>query len=200
MPTKPPQPQNPQPQTNKPAANIPPPAPVHPPGTAGEPLNASLNHRASPKSNASHFPAFILAIAKWVVIPLALIALIAAVIIGLKALRRNRRRTRGSPAHRLAGAWNELLDYARDYGHRAPTRATRREQALALGIPSLQDSARWADNTMFGSASPSDVEVERYWSHTDELRRQMWESSGRWPRIRAALNVVTLRPRGLLHI
>jgi hypothetical protein len=198
MPSQPPQPQNPKPETNKPAANIPPPAPVHPPATAGEPLNASLNHRTAPKSHAGHFPGFVLTLVKYLLVPLIALALIIGSIVGLKRLRRRRRRSQGSPAHRLAGAWEELLDHARDYGHRAPANATRREQAIALGLPGLGESARWADNTMFGRAMPSDGDVDRYWNHTDVVKRQLSDSRTRWERIRAALNVVTIRPKRLL--
>ena len=50
----------------------------------------------------------------------------------LKALRRSRRRTRGSAAQRVEGGWAELVDAARDLGMPLPPKATRLEQAGAL--------------------------------------------------------------------
>lgn len=198
-PSQPPQPQNPQPQTNQPAANIPPPAPVHPPATAGQPFNDTLSHRTTITTHSKHGFGPIITILEYVVLPLAIIALIVGAIIGLKTLRRRRRRTYGPPSRRLVGAWNELLDHARDYGLRAPIKATRHEQAIALGVAQASESALRVDNTMFGREAPSSDEVEALWNHIDLVRREISHSRGRWARIRATVSVVTLRPRGLLR-
>jgi hypothetical protein len=191
-----PQPQNPQPQTNKPAANIPPPAPVHPPATAGQPFNDALSHRPSTTTHTRNSSSFWV-IVGYIVIPLAIVVVIAGGIVGLKALRRWRRRTSGTPTRRLLGAWNELLDFARDHGHRAPVGATRRQQARALGITGLDESARRADNTMFGRADPSAVDVAAFWEHVDEVCKKISGTSTRRARLRATFNIVTFRPRRL---
>lgn len=195
LPTTPPEQQQQLPQQTVAASVIPPPAPVHPPATAGEPLDNTLNHRAEPakKHSSLHLPSFVLALLRYVGIPLLVILLLCFGVVGLKAWRRARRRSRGSTTRRLGAAWREVLDQARDFGHVTPARATRREQAAATALAEVAASARLADAAMFGREAPSEETVASYWAHVDELRRTITRRHDRWSRLRAALNLTTLR-------
>jgi hypothetical protein len=188
-------------QQSIPASNIPPPAPVHPPATAGAPLDNSLNHRVvAVRTHRFALPRFIWALLEYVLLPLLLLVLVFGSVVGAKRWRRHRRRTRGSPSHQLAMAWQELLDHVRDHGVAVATKTTRREQAQALaarplGLPDLTASARRADSVMFGRDEPSPTIVNEYWAEVDDLRHQISALRTRWQRIRASLNLITFRPR-----
>lgn len=200
MNTTKPQKQQQQDQRSVAASTIPPPAPVHPPASAGQPLDSSLNHRVTAiHDHHFHLPGFVVALLKYVVLPLLIIALICGSIIGAKRWRRTRRRTRGSATRRLAFAWRDLLEHARDHGVVAPGRSTRREQARTLvdsglGLSNVTASARRADILMFGRQEPSEDAVADYWAEIDRLRGEVSASRTRWQRIRAALNPTSLRP------
>ena len=64
----------------------------------------------------------------WLLVPLAVAAVPA-----YKLVRRLRRRRVQRVSLRYAGAWQELVDTARDLGLAVPPRRSRPAQALALG-------------------------------------------------------------------
>jgi transglutaminase-like putative cysteine protease len=181
------------------ASTIPPPAPVHPPATAGAPLDNSLNHRVTAVHlHRFQLPAWVWLLLRFVAVPLLVVVVVCCALVGTKRVRRSRRRTRGLPSRRLALAWRDLLDHARDYGLAVPATATRREQATALtqgdsGVPFVE-CARRADAVMFGRAEPSVEAVAEFWSEIDRLRDQIDASHSRWQRFRAALSPATFRP------
>ena len=127
-----------------------------------------------------------------------LLALVAPVvtILTLKALRR-RRRARGSGPDRAAGAWDEVVDCARDLGSAPPARATRREEAevLAPGFPTadLRRFARAVDAQIFGAGEPSPSAVDGLWESADAMMRAMSTGRSAPRRLIARLSTHSLR-------
>ncbi|MDC4233624.1 DUF3488 and transglutaminase-like domain-containing protein [Actinomyces sp. B33] len=60
------------------------------------------------------------------------VLLIPLLVVAAKALRRSTRRRRPDPVDRALGAWEEIVDEARDFGCAPPAGATRRETAALL--------------------------------------------------------------------
>ena len=83
-------------------------------------------------------------------LPILLFALFAAVVVGWKALRRRRRRTRPSPTGRIAGAWAEAVDRCTEAGAPRPVDTTPNEtvrmyaaeQGLSAVEPDLRAACR----------------------------------------------------------
>jgi hypothetical protein len=195
MGTQPPKKQSQKSQPSVPTSVIPPPAPVAPPATAGQSLTNTIFHREQGSKVTHPLPRAVSEVLLYVGSPLLAIILICALIIALKLGRRARRRRHGPPVRRLAFAWWDFLDHARDFGLAVPAAATRREQATALGFEVAVTSAARLDAVMFGVDSPDQQTVASYWSHADELRNKLAGEHTRWRRLRAALNLTTLRPR-----
>lgn len=193
--TTPPQTQQPQPETAVAGTAVPPPAPVRPPSSSGDPLDSTINHRQKQThhSHLVHVPGWFTALLKWTGPPLLLGALVIALIIGAKELRRRRRRSRGAPAHRLAAAWRDLVDHARDFGHTVVSHSTRREQAGLIGVDGFTQLARDADRHVFGAADPTDADAASYWHEVDRMRAELTHSRTPWQRVKAALSLRSFR-------
>ncbi|HEY3436823.1 MAG TPA: transglutaminase-like domain-containing protein [Actinotalea sp.] len=151
-------------------------------------------------------------------VPLVVVLGPLALITALKRRRRRRRRTATDPVRRVVGAWDELLDEARDMRRPPPATATRREVAVSLADTFAQRRGRrasrrptdgrrrgpsvgrpmatlaaGADEIVFGPGQPTDEQVERYWAQVDEtvaVMRSMLPVRHRW---RAAWSTVSLR-------
>ena len=131
--------------------------------------------------------------------PLAAILVLIASILGLKALRRQRRRTRGTPAQRVSAGWRELVDLATDLGARRPEPDTRQAVMRALQRPDLHPLAAAADALSFGPAVPDESVAAAYWRDVDvfraaSVRRLDWKR-----RIAAEVNLASLRGPRLLR-
>ncbi|MEV4518232.1 transglutaminase domain-containing protein [Dactylosporangium sp. NPDC049525] len=144
--------------------------------------------------------------------PLLAVLLAAGAVIGVKARRRYRRRTRGPVTGRYAGGWRELVDAARDLGADVPAGGTRQEEAVLLagrglgrvgpavppaGQPDV-DLGRLAtavDAAVYGAGEPAAAQAAEFWRDVDAARRLLTRSGGRWRRWRAALSPRSLRPR-----
>jgi len=178
---------------------VPPPAPVPPPATAGQSFDTQLKARATvkhPSAHGFHIPGWVKVTAAAVGGPLLLLAVVVGAIVGAKVLRRRRRRHAERTSARVAGAWRELVDHARDLGHRLPVDGTtRREQAGLLGVPAGHELARGADALVFGPAAPPEEAAEEYWRAVDGERARLSAGATRWQRIKAALSLVTFRQR-----
>jgi hypothetical protein len=131
---------------------------------------------------------------------LAITLLAGVVLIGpallirfLKGRRRSQRRKVKNTRDQVAGGWAELLDCARDLGRRVPRYATRREQAPFLG-DTASFLAALANSATFGPSDPPSATVERFWTMVDESIRQMYAGLSFWHRVRARLNLASLRP------
>jgi hypothetical protein len=166
-------------------------------------------------------PAIVLVVAKDAGIPVLVLAVLAALLAGAKALRRRRRRNLGPPAARVAGAWRELIDLGRDLGieRAAPVTPdasvtadaseapgpvgsvaaggamTRREFAAyaeARGLPAASDVAVAADAATFGPADPDGAAVERVWQLVETSRRGARARLPRWRRAWVTVNPASL--------
>ena len=139
-------------------------------------------------------------------------------ILRLKRRRRRLRRRADDPVRRVVGAWDELLDEARDMHRPPPPTATRREVAVGLADAFGQHRGRrssrprsgerrqarpvgrpmaalaaGADEIVFGPGQPTDDQVERYWAQVDEtvaVMRSLLPVRQRW---RSAWSTVSLR-------
>ncbi len=142
-------------------------------------------------------PWFVRAAIIGVGVPVALLLAGVAVIVGLKASRRRRRRTRGTAADQINGAWLEAVDHLRDVGHRPRPAATRRE--LAIGAASAgywQDGLAFAsaiDAHLFGPNAPSSEDSATAWSNLNQQVGSIHSKLTRRQRLRAAISLASMR-------
>lgn len=122
-------------------------------------------------------------------IPFVTIVLPVALILGFKLRRRSRRRNDPLVANRVAGAWSELVDRARDLGHSPSPAATRSEQAqlliedfakVSLKTDPIAISAE-ADWLVFAPGDPSETTAGEFWQSARLVERGMRRSVS-WPR------------------
>ncbi len=139
-------------------------------------------------------PPWIKTILEFLLLPLLLLAAVAAAIIGAKRIRMNRRRTRGSPVDRLAGAWREVCDRGRDRGLTLPRRATRMEVADILGAPVMPFASR-VDSLMFGYSEPTGEEVEGLWETMERDERAVRANETFRKRAKESLSLRSFRRR-----
>jgi hypothetical protein len=138
-------------------------------------------------------PAWVRTVARFTLPPILLVGGVTGLMGGLKARRRKRRRSTGSPDARIAAGWTEVTDLARDMGDVVPDRSTRRETAVILARPGIADLARTADGLVFGPSPLDEASAERYWQQVDVTRAAMLASTGRFDRWKAVLNPSSLR-------
>ncbi len=116
------------------------------------------------------------------------------VIVASKVRRRLRRRHARRIADRLAGAWEELADYATDLGVLVPAGGTRLERAGAVDseIPAAGalDVALAADAGIWSPEVPDRALAEDLWVGVDQARSAMRDS---FPRRRQLAALVSLR-------
>lgn len=179
---------------------VPPPAPIPPPSTLAEQNDAELEARKVNRDDEDagwQLPGWLRAILIYVGGPFLLAVLLIAAIVGIKALRRRRRRQAARMSARIVGAWHELVDHARDLGQPVPVGAgwTRREQSSRVASAGAPALARRADSHVFGPAQPADADADAYWTEVDAERRSMSAGVNRRRRLRAAVNLTTFRPR-----
>ncbi|SDL21593.1 transglutaminase domain-containing protein [Tessaracoccus oleiagri] len=119
-------------------------------------------------------------------IPLLTIVVPIALVLGLKWRRRVRRRNDPEVANRVAGAWLELVDKARDLGRSPSFSATRSEQAeqLTASFPRVTQKAdlvalaKEADWLVFAPGEPAERVASEYWRETGAARGGMRRSVG----------------------
>lgn len=136
----------------------------------------------------------VLRIAGIVLLVLLLVAGPFAVVVAAKASRRRGRRTRGTPAARIAGGWEEYVDAAVDAGREARADLTRTELAAVLAgtgaATGAMALAREADRAVFSDRAVSSADAEAYWQAVDRERRAVRRGRGVW---RDAAATVSLR-------
>jgi hypothetical protein len=179
---------------------VPPPAPIPPPSTLAEQNDAELEARKVGRDDDEagwQLPAWVWVILRYVGGPLLLALLVIAAIVGVKALRRRRRRNADRASARIVGGWHELVDHARDLGQPVPVGAgwTRREQSFRVASAEAPQLARRADSHVFGPSLPAEPDAAAYWTAVDAERKAMSSTVDRWRRFRAAVNLTTFRPR-----
>jgi hypothetical protein len=188
----------PEEQQDDTAAVVPPPNPVHPPSSVDDPSAADPNAPRLPATAADgglHLPAFVVTALVWGGPPVLAIAALCGAMIGLKARRRHRRRTRGPAVARMVTGWCEVVDRARDLGVVVPPGPTRREEALLLAGHPVSHLAAAADAGVFGPGDPAEPAVAVFWSGVDDALRRMVADLGRWRRFWVAVSPRSLLPR-----
>jgi transglutaminase-like putative cysteine protease len=135
-------------------------------------------------------------IARGVGIGLVIAAVVLApflTILVAKFGRRRRRKRAPDPVRRIAGAWDDVVDTATDYGYRIPVGATRVEVAELVDKDAVLVLAQTADEAVFGRDRMSEAVADRYWQQFDALRDDWSRDYTRWERIKAALALTSLR-------
>jgi transglutaminase-like putative cysteine protease len=151
---------------------------------------AAKKDRASSASGGS---AVLVTVVGYSALPILVIVLPILLIIGLKARRRRHRRSRGAPEARITGAWQEVIDQARDLGYPVPSKATRKEVARDLDIEGLPLLAAAVDEAHFGSGTPTDDSVDSVWISASSTVNLMRLSRRRRRRMRAKVSISSLR-------
>ncbi len=172
--------------------NVPPPNPVPPPGTYEEMTDTDPASARSELPISDQFWRAFWVVARWVGPPLIALLLVTGTILGLKALRSRRRRTRGAMSTRIAGGWQDVLDAARDTGHRVPAQATRLEQSAVVGREDVRELAVKANATVFGAGEIGPERVGDYWKSVAAARSAMVRDLPWWRRPLARLNLASL--------
>jgi hypothetical protein len=126
-------------------------------------------------------------------LPVVLVVAPFFVIPWLKRRRRRTRRSQGSPADRVLGAWRDVTDLTLDLGWPVATNATRRELAAMHGRPEMVELAGLIDLCTFGPVSPQPDQVGRTWDLADRLRSGLLAGVRRTERVRAVLSLASLR-------
>ena len=181
--------ENPEPQP-------PPPTTTPPANTIPDELDSEPeDEQQDDEDSSGGFAGFLLAVAGIVGVPLLVLGGPAALVLALKARRRKRRRTQGTPSQRVSGSFAELVDYARDTGAPAPATATRNELSVLVGTSAAVSLAGRADGAVFDSGEPSDEQVDAAWEEFLTARSELREDMSRFDRVRAAVNLTSLRGR-----
>ncbi|MFC7724499.1 transglutaminaseTgpA domain-containing protein [Nocardioides sp. GCM10028917] len=107
----------------------------------------------------------------------------------VKAVRRRRRQRATSWSLRWVGAWQEVLDVARDRGTPVPEGWSRVMQATALGAGI--DLARRADAAVFAPGTTDD-NAEQFWQECQRLCNELLTAVARPRRWWAHLNPASL--------
>jgi hypothetical protein len=165
-------------------AAVPPVAEPQEPPTAPE---IALKKQARDRAHASR-RSFLVRLLP-ALLPLAVVLLVPVT----KLVRRRVRRTRGRPSDRMAAAWTELVDHARDLGIPVRVHASRPAQARVLARAG--PLSRSGDDGVFAEEQPDEATVEAYWEQVMRERRPLGEGQRAWRRWWAPFNPVTLLRR-----
>lgn len=175
----------------------PPPTYLRVPETVPD-LGTRRPETAPPQSSSSAFevPTALLVGLAVVSVPILIVAGVLGLVLWLKRRRARRRRRRGPPTRRLAAAWDETCDRARDLGAEVPGKVTRREAAsVAEPVwPAVEPIARNIDATMFGPGPLEESAVDAVWHELDREHEATLKQMPRKARLRAALSLASLRP------
>lgn len=190
----------PESQQNVGGTNVPPPAPIPPPTTAGEQADVEVKADAARDDDETTtsddgIPAWVRVALIYGGGPILAVALFLAGIVLAKVARRRWRRRAPRMSTRVVGAWRELVDHARDLGQPVPAGGvvTRREQSRHIGSESAPALARVADSHVFGPVPPEPEAASTFWSAVNDERRAMSAAVTRRRRLLAAVSLRTFR-------
>jgi hypothetical protein len=194
-------------EERKVGALVPPPAGANPPSVLQGPDQAqnATNLKKPPKKlfDPASWPWWLRLLVLYLLLPAVVLLGLYAAVRGLKAWRRARHATRGPTTARVAWAWDDLMMTARSYGHEVPARATRLEQARALGGEPGHDGAAGtvalaaaANAHVFGPGEPITEEAASYWARTRAAARDLRAQTTHWRRLRADLDLRPLFAHG----
>lgn len=107
-----------------------------------------------------------------------------------RTVRRTRRRRAASWSGVFVGAWQEVLDTARDLGSPVPDGRGRVAQARLLGVDVRL--ARQGDTAVFAPVPTGAEEARRFWEECQEIRRAMLRRAGARRRLRAFFSPASL--------
>jgi hypothetical protein len=181
-----------------PAKVVPPPVDNAAPLTTTDNNQSNAVSRPAPsrhRHGSFQIPAFVVALAQDVGLPLLILAAIAAALIAAKSLRRRRRRYHGPAATRITGAWREVLDVGRDLAIVPNAHATRREHAAITeqaGLTGVAAVAEAVDAAVFGPGHPDDAAAAHVWTLAADARRDATANRTRWRRAWVAVNPSSL--------
>ena len=117
--------------------------------------------------------------------------MLALVVPVAKLARRAVRRRRGRPSDRMAGAWVELVDHARDLGIPVRVHASRPAQARVLARAG--GLSREGDDGVFAEDEPAEAVVTAYWEQVMGERRRLGQGQRLRRRLWAPFNPVSFR-------
>jgi transglutaminase-like putative cysteine protease len=134
-------------------------------------------------------------------VPIGLLLLFVLAVVGWKALRRRRRRTRPSPTARIAGAWAEAIDRCTEAGAPPMTavtphervRAYVRDQHLDEVGPDLRVLAGHVDRATYAASAPDDSHAADAWRASDEVSAELRRTRTAAQRLRMHLDPRPLR-------
>jgi transglutaminase-like putative cysteine protease len=123
-------------------------------------------------------------------------------VFAVPALRRRRRRTGPTPAHRIAGAWHQVVERLGEVGLSGVRTRTAHEVVdfgtRAVGEPAAGPLGRLADlvNHSRYADTPADPRAaEEAWQHSDQIGRLVTRRTGRLRRLRNRLHPRSLTRR-----
>ncbi|MFV0435465.1 MAG: transglutaminase domain-containing protein [Leucobacter sp.] len=106
-----------------------------------------------------------------------------------KRLRARRRRAERVSELSALGAWEEMLDRARDAGVETPPNAARSEIAAVLGTKPALWAAPQVDRAVFSPQGIGQTEVEQLWQAAAADRAERTAGMGFFARVRAAYSL-----------
>ena len=187
--------QNPEPPANVTSPPPPdPPRPATPNPAAGSKAGHTTCAASGSCAHGSFLPAWVGPVVGFPLAIALFLGGIVALLVGMKAARRRRRRNDGAPSARVVAGWDELCDLVRDIGGVLPHSATRRECAVLVDQPGMAAVARNADTLVFGPAEVTDAAAEEYWSKVETTRMGILGSLTRTDRWKAMLSLSSLHP------
>lgn len=218
----PPRDQVPQTETPKPRPN-PTPQVLQPPEPPEEPAEAPLEIVEEPddeqEETDSIWPLVVL-IAQIVGVTLLVLSPWLLLLL-LKLLRRRKRRKKGRTDMRVAGAWEELVDRATDYGVTVTNGVTRRDQARQMDASLegreapgpvgfrrvnepgsyLENFAVMLDTAVFSEGMPDEEMCHTVWSSSKQAVHSMKKRVPWYRRVRSFFSTRSLRARRVpLHV
>lgn len=177
------------------ATNVPPPNPARAPGSFEDLADGQLSAgRIEAEPPGDQFLSRLLGILAVVGPPVGGVGLIVALILGAKALRSRRRRTRGVPAQQVTAGWRDVLDRARDMGIVVPAGGTRLEEARHIGSDAAVALAHRANALVLGPESPDAAGSAGFWTQIAGTKKAMLAALPWGKRVVARLNVRSLLP------
>lgn len=113
------------------------------------------------------------------------------VILGIKFVKRKKRKTAEPPLARIIGGWSEYVDREIDTGKDIPVNKTRLEIATAYrGADSTPEQlAILADMAEFSGVPTSDTRAEQYWQLVESAIDESTKKLSFWLRLKAKVSV-----------
>jgi transglutaminase-like putative cysteine protease len=138
------------------------------------------------------WPAWAVVTTTAVGIPILLVLLFVAAVVGWKSLRRWRRRNRPTTTGRIAGAWAEALDRCTEAGAPRLSDVTPQERvgvyvdeaALTEVGPDLRRLAAQVDRAAYAATAPGDEHAAEAWRCSDEVAAELFGRHGVGRRLR----------------